>query len=259
MAAIAPIRAVVALRDREVVIDPVQATLALRGGNRPGSEDYRPGSGGNGWPGPGGNRPGLGDYRPGAGGNRPDLGNNRPGPGGNRPGLGDYRPGAGGNRPGSGGNRPSRPDYGDNLGIVNRPNHANSRPGGGSGGGWFGNNNTIIVNNGWGGPRKAAESELGGVSTLGSTATGIEGVGDETTSVRGSAGGNGISAREGADPRLPHLAPRGPRRMGLGPWANRWLYSGFINPYFVPPVINTTVVATVRLRSLLRITAGPST
>jgi tetratricopeptide (TPR) repeat protein len=30
---------------------------------------------------------------------------------------------------------------------------------------------------------------------------------------------------------------------GLGGWANSWLYGGFFNPYFVAPVINTTVVA----------------
>src|SRR5262245_16518479 len=30
---------------------------------------------------------------------------------------------------------------------------------------------------------------------------------------------------------------------GLGGWANDWLYGGFVNPYFVAPVINTTVVA----------------
>jgi tetratricopeptide (TPR) repeat protein len=30
---------------------------------------------------------------------------------------------------------------------------------------------------------------------------------------------------------------------GLGGWANTWLYGGFFNPYFVAPVINTTVVA----------------
>jgi len=30
---------------------------------------------------------------------------------------------------------------------------------------------------------------------------------------------------------------------GLGTWANGWLYSGFTNPYFIAPVINTTVVA----------------
>jgi hypothetical protein len=29
---------------------------------------------------------------------------------------------------------------------------------------------------------------------------------------------------------------------GLGSWANGWLFSGFTNPYFVAPVINTTVV-----------------
>jgi tetratricopeptide (TPR) repeat protein len=30
---------------------------------------------------------------------------------------------------------------------------------------------------------------------------------------------------------------------GLGPWANGWLYSGFANPYFVAPAIDTPVVA----------------
>jgi tetratricopeptide (TPR) repeat protein len=30
---------------------------------------------------------------------------------------------------------------------------------------------------------------------------------------------------------------------GLGGWANDWLYSDFANPYFIAPVINTTVVA----------------
>jgi tetratricopeptide (TPR) repeat protein len=30
---------------------------------------------------------------------------------------------------------------------------------------------------------------------------------------------------------------------GLGPWANSWLYSGFTNPYFIAPAINTTVLA----------------
>jgi tetratricopeptide (TPR) repeat protein len=30
---------------------------------------------------------------------------------------------------------------------------------------------------------------------------------------------------------------------GLGAWANDWLYSGFTNPYFTAPVINTPVVA----------------
>jgi tetratricopeptide (TPR) repeat protein len=30
---------------------------------------------------------------------------------------------------------------------------------------------------------------------------------------------------------------------GLGPWANGWLYSGFTNPYFIAPAINTTAVA----------------
>src|SRR5262249_1833086 len=30
---------------------------------------------------------------------------------------------------------------------------------------------------------------------------------------------------------------------GLGSWANGWLHSGFTNPYFIAPVINTTVVA----------------
>ncbi len=212
------------------------------GGNRPGSGDYRPGPGGN-RPGSGGNRPGLGDYRPGAGGNRPGLGDNRPGLGGNRPGLGDYRPGAGGNRPGSGGNRPGRPDYGDNLGIVNRPNPGNNRPGGGLGGGWFGNNNTIIVNNGWGGLRRWAGHGWGRFHSR-----------FHGNWYRGSWGRNhfggwfgpvgmGFWPRRGPIRFFPTWGHAGLVAWGLGTWANGWLYSGFTNPYFIAPVISTTVVA----------------
>ena len=104
-------------------------------GNRPGSGDYRPvtvvivpvwativrvrwessWTGAIAW---------LGDYRPGAGGNRPGLGDNRPGAGGNRPGLGDNRPGAVAAIVLIG------PFYGDNLGIVNRPNPETTAPAG---------------------------------------------------------------------------------------------------------------------------------
>ena len=190
-----------------------------------------------------GNRPGLGDYRPGPGGNRPDLGDYRPGPGGNRPGLGDYRPGAGGNRPGSGGNRPGRPDYGDNLGIVNRPNPGNNRPGGGWGGGWFGNNNTLIVNNGWGGVRRWPGHGWGRPNSrfLGNW---YQGVGDETSSAAGSV--RSASDSGPGDGRSASSPPGATRVSSAGDLAHGpigWLYSGFTNPYFIAPVINTTVVA----------------
>jgi hypothetical protein len=110
-------------------------------GNRPnpgGNPGNRPNPGGIGdrppFGGIGGNRPGEGN-RPNPGGNpgnRPELGGNpgsRPpgGPGPARP----PQPGPGGNRPGSGivGPRPpggpNRPNVGDNLGVVNRPNVGN--------------------------------------------------------------------------------------------------------------------------------------
>ena len=170
------------------------------------SGDYRP------WGISGGNRPGLGDYRPGVGGNRPGLG-------GNRPGLGDYRPGAGGNRPGLGGNRPGRPDFGDHLGIVNRPNPGNFPP-------------RLRC-------REAAGSATTGTSTSTSTTAGV--------AVGGGSGRMGTSqlplprqlvsrelgekpprrlVRPGrpwirpqkmAAPRFPHLAPSWSRRLGTRP------------------------------------------
>ena len=208
------------------------------GGNRPGSGDYRPGTGGN--------RPGSGDYRPGTGGNRPGSGDyrpgtggNRPGPDGNRPGLGDYRPGAGGNRPGLGGNRPGRPDYGDNLGIVNRPNFGNNRPGGG----WFGNNNTIIANNRWGGLRRWPRHGWGRFNSrfLGNWYRGSWG----RNHFGGWFGpvGTGFWARRWPIRFFPTWGHAGLVGWGLGPWANSWSRSGFSNPYFIAPVINTTVVA----------------
>ena len=212
------------------------------GGNRPGLGDYRPGAGGN-RPGTGGDRPGLGDYRPGAGGNRPGLGNDRPGPGRNRPGLGDYRAGAGGNRPGAGGGRPGRPDYGDNLGVVNRPGI--NRPGGGWGGGWFGNNNNIFVNNGWGGLRRWPGHGWGGPNTRfrGNWYRGSWG----WNHLGGSFGPVGMGFRPWRWPIgfFPTWRHSGLIAWGLGPWANGWLYSGFTNPYFVAPVINTAVVVNV--------------
>ena len=121
-----------------------------------------------------------------------------------------------------------------------------NRPGGGLGGGWFGNNNTfIIVNNrlGWppgnwpGHGRGRFNSRLRGLAWY-----------------RGSWGRNHLGGWFG-----PVGMGFGPRRVpvrvfptwrhaglvawGLGTWANRWLYSGFTNPYFIAPVVNTTVVA----------------
>jgi tetratricopeptide (TPR) repeat protein len=167
----------------------------------------------------GGNRPGLGDYQPGVG--------------GNRPGLGDYRPGAGSNRPG-------RPDYGDNLGIVNRPNPGNFRPGLAWGGGWFGNNNVwgggMWPGFGWGGPRSRFFGNWYRGNWWGSRWAGGFG-----------PGGMGFGRwgwRMGLFPTWRHV---GLSAWGLGGWANGWLYGGFFNPYFVAPVINTTVVANAPL------------
>ncbi|WP_406696957.1 CDC27 family protein [Singulisphaera sp. Ch08] len=215
------------------------------GDNRPGGGINRPGLGDN-RPGGGINRPGLGDNRPGGGINRPGLGDNRPGGGINRPGQGDYRPGGGINRPGVGVNRPgggiNRPGLGDNLGVVNRPNQ---RPGGG----WFGNSNivnnniNVNINNGWGGGGRWHGQGWGRPNSH-----------FRGHWYRGSWGRNHFGrwvgpVGWGVGPwRRPiHVFPTwghaGLVGWGLGPWANRWMYTGFTNPYFIAPVINTTVIA----------------
>ncbi len=127
--------------------------------------------------------------------------------------------------------------------MVNRPNPGNFRPGGGLGGGWFGNNNTLIVNNGWGGVRRWPRHGWGFPNSR-----------FHGNWYRGSWGRNhfggwfgpvgmGFGLRRWPIRVFPTWGHAGLVGWGLGPWANRWLYSGFINPYLVAPVINTTVVA----------------
>ena len=111
------------------------------------------------------------------------------------------------------------------------------------GGGWFGNNNTIIVNNGWGGLRRWPGHGWGRFNSR-----------FHGNWYRGSWGRNHFGGRFGPV-GMGFWPRRGPIRVfptwghaglvawGLGPWANGWLYSGFTNPYFIPPVINTRVVA----------------
>jgi tetratricopeptide (TPR) repeat protein len=182
------------------------------GAGRPGVGDYRPGAGGD-RPGAGAGRPGVGDYRPGAGGNRPGLGAGRPG-------IGDYRPGAGGNRPG-------RPDYGGGPGLVNRP-------GAGWGGGWFGNRWGRV--GGWGRPGFGWGSPFLGNWYRGSW--GRNRFGGWFGPVGAGALGWGWPINAPPTWRFGGLAG-----WGLGPWANGWLYSGFANPYFIAPPVNTAVVA----------------
>ncbi|WP_020465800.1 tetratricopeptide repeat protein [Singulisphaera acidiphila] len=167
------------------------------------------------------------------------MGNNRPGTGINRPGVGDYRPGGGGYRPG----------LGDNLGIVNRPNQGNFRPGGvgGGGGGWFGNRNNINVNvnvnNGWGGGRWPAQGW--GWGRPNSHFHGHWYRGSWGRSHFGSWVGPvgwGVGPRRGPIRVFPTWGHASLAGWGLGPWANGWLYTGFTNPYFVAPVIHSTVV-----------------
>ncbi len=221
------------------------------GSNRPGSGAYRPGAGGNrpgagGYqPGPGGGPPGAGGYRPGVGGDRPGLGGNRPGAGGNRPGLGGSRPGTGGNRPGAGGYqpgyggyRPGGPGPGGNRPGLNRPG---AGWGGGWGGGWFGGN--MIGNRWWGGRWGAPGLGWGRFNSpfLGNWYRGGWGW-NRAGGWFGPAGrgfwGWGSPIRFFPTWGFPTLAG-----WGLSPWANGWLYSGFTNPYFVAPAINTPVAA----------------
>ncbi len=198
------------------------------GGNRPGMGGNRPGAGGN--------RPGQGDYGPGAGGNRPGAGGYQPGPGGNRPGAGGNRPGLGDNRPGAGGgNRPNRPGYGDNLGVVNRPGI--NRPGWGWGGG------NVIGNNRWGGAWRRPWLGWGRFNSpfLGNWYQGSWGW-NRFGGWFGPAGA-GIWGRGWPTRFFPTWRFAGLAGWGLGPWANGWLYSGFANPYFIAPPVNTAVVA----------------
>ena len=198
------------------------------GGNRPGTGGYRPGAGGN--------RPGQGDYGPGAGGNRPGAGGYQPGPGGNRPGAGGNRPGLGDNRPGAGGgNRPNRPGSGDNLGVVNRPGI--NRPGWGWGGG------NVIGNNRWGGAWRRPWLGWGRFNSpfLGNWYQGSWGS-NRFGGWFGPAGA-GIWGRGWPTRFFPTWRFAGLAGWGLGPWANGWLYSGFANPYFIAPPVNTAVVA----------------
>jgi tetratricopeptide (TPR) repeat protein len=174
---------------------------------------------------------GGGAYRPGAGAGRPGGGDYRPGAGGNRPGLGAGRPGGGDYRPGAGGNRPGRPDYGGGPGGVNRP-------GAGWGGGWFGNRWGWGGGRGWG--RGWGRPGFGwGSPFLGNW-------------YRGSWGWNRFGGRFGPVGAgslgwgwpinaLPTWGLGGLAGWGLGPWANGWLYSGFANPYFVAPPVDTPV------------------
>jgi tetratricopeptide (TPR) repeat protein len=174
---------------------------------------------------------GGGAYRPGAGAGRPGGGDYRPGAGGNRPGLGAGRPGGGDYRPGAGGNRPGRPDYGGGPGGVNRP-------GAGWGGGWFGNRWGWGGGRGWG--RGWGRPGFGwGSPFLGNW-------------YRGSWGWNRFGGRfgpvgagslgwGGSINALPTWGLGGLAGWGLGPWANGWLYSGFANPYFVAPPVDTPV------------------
>jgi tetratricopeptide (TPR) repeat protein len=55
--------------------------------------------------------------------------------------------------------------------------------------------------------------------------------------------GMGFWPRRGLIRAFPTWGLAGLAGWGLGPWANGWLYSGFTNPYFIAPVINTPVVA----------------
>jgi hypothetical protein len=209
------------------------------GGNRPGTGGYRPGAGGNRpgqgdyGSGAGGNRPGIGGDRPGAGGNRPGAGGYQPGPGGNRPGAGGNRPGLGDNRPGAGGgNRPNRPGSGDNLGVVNRPGI--NRPGWGWGG---------IGNNRWGGAWRRPGLGWGRFNSpfLGNWYRGSWGwnrFGGWFGPASAGIWGGGWPTRLFPTWRFAGLAG-----WGLGPWTNGWLYSGFANPYFIAPPVNTPVVA----------------
>ena len=192
-----------------------------------GGAAYRPSPGGTGRPGytAGSYRPGSA-YRPGTGGmTRPSPspgggGAYRPGAGAGRPGVGDYRPGAGGNRPG-------RPDYGGGPGLVNRP-------GAGWGGGWFGNRWGRV--GGWGRPGFGWGSPFLGNWYRGSWGRNRFG---------GWFGPIGAGALGWGWPinALPTWRFGGLAGWGLGPWANGWLYSGFANPYFIAPPVNTAVVA----------------
>ena len=195
------------------------------GSNRPGSGAYRPGAGvyqpgGGGYrPGPGGDRPGQGTYRPGGGGYRPGPGRDRPGQGNDRPGGGGYRPGG----PGAGVNRPgiNRPGLGWGWGGA-------GGWGGGWGGGWFGGGRWGRPGFGWG----RFNSPFFGNWYRGSWGWNRMG------GWFGPAG-TGFWGARSPFRSFPTWGFGGLAGWGLGPWANGWLYSGFNNPYFVAPAINT--------------------
>ena len=200
----------------------------------------RPGSGGGRIAGPGGgNRPGSGDYRPGAGGNRPGLGDYGPGRVGivldqaaivvawRLPSWCGWKPSRSGRQsswgrwesswPGrlSSGywrQSPGRPDFGDNLGIVNRPNLGNSRPGSG----WFGNGNTMIANNRWGGIRRWPGHGWGVSLPLPRQLVSRE-LGTRPVRPMVRPGRHGVLAQERTDSRTPYLAHRESHGMGTGP------------------------------------------
>jgi tetratricopeptide (TPR) repeat protein len=264
---------------------PMPRPTPMPGGNRPGPGNIvgtnRPGQGGpGGGPRPGIQRPGIdrgpalvgGGNRPGPGaGNRPGLGDNRPGPGGNWPGFGGNRPDFGGNRPGYtvnrpgfGNDRPGRPGFGDNLGIVNRPNYRNvnvvanrnvtgNRLGVGvgnrGGDGWFGGGNRDFDGRGWGDGR--GWSGYGWRSPYdryhGNWYRGRWGrnqYGGWLAPV-GYGYGYGFWPGGGLYNSFPSWGYAGLAGWGLGSWANNWLNPGYANPYYIAPAINTAVVANV--------------